>query len=296
MKRFLAPLIVFFAAMALAVSCASSPPPAQPAPQPQAAQPLPPGKPAQADTAGPSLRVTFSPKYFSPNGDKDELAIYLVAVDESPLGSWKVEIHEPEPPYPLFYQWEGKGKPPEMLKWNGKSTAGELVQSAMDYPFVFTASDVPGNTSTLKSFIEVDVFVISDGKNLRIQIPSVVFDSNSGNWDNLSTEVIAKNDWILKRIAQILNKFPGYQVRVEGHANPTVDPRDKAASQLEETRELLPLSEIRAMAIVDYLVKQGVDPKRLSSYGMGGERPVAAWTDKDNWWKNRRVEFLLIKP
>ena len=289
MKRIPALIAAAFVVMAVTVSCASSPPPSPPSPPKEAAKPLPP------DITGPVLRVTFSPKYFSPNGDKDELAIYLFVADESPVGKWKAEIHEPEPPYPLFYEWEGEGQPPEMLSWNGKSNKGELVQSAMDYPFTFTVSDVLGNTNTLNSFIEVDVFVIQDGQNLRIQIPSIVFGSNSGDWDGLNTDIIENNDWILKRIAQILNKFSDYKVRVEGHANPTVDPSDKEASQREETRELLPLSEIRAKRIVDYLVDLGIDRNRLSYTGIGGEQPIAAWTDKDNWWKNRRVEFILVR-
>ena len=283
-------MAVFLAALVVAaVSCASAPPP------PASAEASPAQK-TSPGTKGPDLRVTFSPKYFSPNGDKDELAIYLSAVGESAIGKWKVEIREPVAPYPLFYQWEGTGQPPEKLSWNGKSTKGELVQSAMDYPFIFTATDAAGNTSTLKSAVEVDVFVINDGQNLRIEIPSIMFAPNSGNWDGMPQDVSDNNDWILKRVAQILGKFPDYKVLVEGHANPTVDPRNKTASDLEETKELVPLSEVRAMTIVDYLVKLGVDRNRLSSKGVGGQQPVIAWTDSDNWWKNRRVEFLLQKP
>jgi len=292
MKKFPAFLAALLAALAVAVSCASAPPPPPPK---VAAEPLQPAE-NPPDISGPVLRVTFSPKYFSPNGDKDELAIFLSAVDESPIGKWRVEIHEPVAPYPLFFSWEGTGQPPDQLSWNGKSTSGELVQSAMDYPFTFTATDILGNSNTLNSAVEVDVFVINDGQNLRIQVPSIVFGSNSGNWDGMSDDVVANNDWILKRIAQILNKFPDYKVKVEGHANPTVDPNDKAGTQREETKDLLPLSQIRAMTIVDYLVKLGIDRNRLSSVGMGGQQPIVSWNDKDNWWKNRRVEFILIKP
>jgi len=33
----------------------------------------------------------------------------------------------------------------------------------------------------------------------------------------------------------------------------------------------------------------------LSSKGMGGANPLAEWKDTKNWWKNRRVEFVIEK-
>jgi outer membrane protein OmpA-like peptidoglycan-associated protein len=39
----------------------------------------------------------------------------------------------------------------------------------------------------------------------------------------------------------------------------------------------------------------GVSRGRLSATGMGGSRPVVRFQDRDTWWKNRRVEFILIK-
>ena len=284
-NRFL--FITAITALALAVSC-KTPPGSSSRPQLFDESP-------QRTRSGPELRVIFSPQYFSPDGDKEELAIYLFAVDEYPIDKWSIEIREPQPPYPLFYQWEGEGHPPETLRWNGRSRSGELVQSALDYPFVFTASNSQGNTSSIETVIEVDVIVLKEGSNLRIQIPSIVFRSNSSTWDGLDDDIVDSNYWILQRLAQILNKFGDYRINVEGHANPTANPDDRAAWLREQEQELKPLSESRAKKIVDELVMLGINPGRLSYYGLGGERPLVRWEDTDNWWKNRRVEFLLIK-
>ena len=283
-NRFL--FVAVVTALALA-SCKTTPQVSPSLPSPPQGQ--------DEDTRPPELRVTFSPRYFSPDGNSEELAIYLFAVDESPIEKWKVEIREPQPPYLLFYQWEGQGQPPEMIKWNGRSTNGELVQSASDYPFYYTASDLHGNTSTIESLIEVDVIVLREGANLRIQIPSIVFQSNSGTWDGLDGDIIENNQWIIQRIAQILKKFNDYKVYVEGHANPTVNPNDRGGAQREQLQELLPLSELRAKRIVDELVLLGIDSTRLSYHGLGGVQPLVPWEDNNNWWKKRRVEFLLIK-
>jgi len=38
-----------------------------------------------------------------------------------------------------------------------------------------------------------------------------------------------------------------------------------------------------------------VDPRRLSTKGMGSSEPVVDFKDAQNRWKNRRVEFILIR-
>ncbi|MDR1566281.1 MAG: OmpA family protein [Treponema sp.] len=300
----LPPFVVLLAALGFAVSCAGTPPPLPAPPAPPAPEALPPPPPLPAppapppDTDGPVLTVKLAPKFFSPDGDgvDDTLTITLNARDAgSGIGDWNFEIREPQPPYLLFYQWSGAGIPHSALTWGGLSAEGELVQSASDYPYTFTAADTSGNSSTAEGVIEVDVLVIRDGDVLRVQVPSIVFGSNSGGFEGLDSEIIASNDWILRRIALVLNKFNTYQVKVEGHANPTVNPANKAAAQQEQDRELQPLSEQRAQAVVDYLALLGVSRERLTAFGIGGARTIVPYNDKDNWWKNRRVEFILVR-
>jgi outer membrane protein OmpA-like peptidoglycan-associated protein len=234
-------------------------------------------------------------KYFSPDNDgvDDELIMYLSAEDESPIASWNFEIHEPQPPFLLFYQVGGDGAPPAELTWDGRSSSGELVQSASEYPFTFTVTDSLDNVSTLEGLIEVDVLVIREGDLLRVQVPSIVFGANAGNFDGLPPDIAESNERILRRIAEVLNKFITYQVKVEGHANPTATTAQQAAR--EEANELQPLSELRARAVMNKLVEFGVAAGRLTYVGMGGSRPVIRLDDRDNWWKNRRVEFILIR-
>jgi hypothetical protein len=47
--------------------------------------------------------------------------------------------------------------------------------------------------------------------------------------------------------------------------------------------------------VLDYLVKKGIDPKRLLSRGFGFDRPVASNDTALGRAKNRRVEFRLVK-
>ena len=68
-----------------------------------------------------------------------------------------------------------------------------------------------------------------------------------------------------------------------------------SGTEREEKEDLIPLSAARADAVRRFLIEKGVARGRLSSVGIGGTKPIAAISDRDNWWKNRRVEFILIK-
>ena len=287
-------LLVFFGIFSI-VSCKSPPPPVEEPPQVEEPPPPPPPPPPPSDPDGPELNVSLSPQFFSPDGDgdADELFVTIDCKGGSPIKTWKIEIREPRPPYLIFSEWEGEGAPPETIVWNGYSSSNELVQSASDYPFTIVVEDELGKIASYEGKIEVDVLVIREGDILRVMVPSIVFGSNVGGFTGLSEEVLATNDYILKRIAEVLQKFDTYNVTIEGHANFTAT--TEAARRREQDRELKPLSEQRAKFVLDYLVDLGVERDRLTSIGIGGDRPVVSFEDRDNWWKNRRVEFILDK-
>jgi len=140
--------------------------------------------------------------------------------------------------------WSGKGTPPAQITWDGKSTKGELVESATDYPFEFTAWDALGNQTKVKGIITVDVLVMRDGDKLKIRVPSIVFRANHADFIGLDPEIIARNEKVVARVAQILSKFPDYRVRIEGHGNNIgkMLGYSSAKIQQEEVNELIPLS------------------------------------------------------
>ena len=240
----------------------------------------------------PELDVKLNPKYFSPDndGNEDELFINLSAKSDTQLKQWSFEIREPEETgNKLFWSTGGKDKITEQIIWDGRSLKGETVQSATDYPYTFTVTDEIGLTSVVKGYIPIDVLVIRDGDKLKIAVPSIIFRKNAADFEELEKNVVDRNIKILTRIAEILNKFPDYKVQVEGHANNT------SGTEREEKEDLIPLSTARADAVRKFLIEKGVSRNRLSSVGIGGTKPIAARSDRDNWWKNRRVEFILIK-
>jgi outer membrane protein OmpA-like peptidoglycan-associated protein len=302
MKRtavFVSILVLTFFAVSGFMSCAGAPPPPPPPPPseetPPRTDPDPAIPPPQQNTDGPEVSVDFSAKYFSPDGDgvDDELVVKIDAKDDDGIAGWHMEIREPYEPYQLFTEWGGQGEPPAQIKWDGRNASGELVQSATEYPYKLTVTDKLGNVSVFEGMIEVDVLVIREADGtLRMRVPSIVFGPNSGDFDGLDKETLSHNDGILRRIAQILNKFGTYRIKVEGHANPIG--RTARERQREQETDLI-LSDMRARYVMEYLVKLGVTRNRLTSFGVGNARPVANINDRNNWWKNRRVEFILEK-
>ena len=123
-------------------------------------------------------------------------------------------------------------------------------------------------------------------------LPPIIFGANIDNWNDLPHERRNSNDQILSDVTLLLNTHSNLRLIVEGHANPVINPSNIAASNQEHALALQPLSEMRARAVVNRFVELGVDAERLEYIGRGGEEPVAAWEDVNNWWRNRRVVFV----
>ena len=252
----------------------------------------------------PVLTVKTSPRYFSPDNDgvDDDLFISLKAVAAVGLKDWYFEIRDPQNGN-TFWKTSGSSTVTERMVWDGRGNNGELVQSAMDYPFTFSVTDQLGMTTSVDGLISVDVLVIRVGDVLKMQVPAIIFRADNADFkgineapkNGLTQEQIDNNMRVLKRIAEILNKFKGYSVSIEGHANNISGTEAEETSTANGNIPLVPLSEARAETVKGILVEFGVDASRLSTVGMGGRMPVVPRSDKDNWWKNRRVEFILEK-
>ena len=86
----------------------------------------------------------------------------------------------------------------------------------------------------------------------------------------------------LDNLAAMLKRFPNKKVVVEGHTDNVGD------SKLN-----LKLSEERASAVVDYLIKKGINSERLSWKGWGDMRPLTTENTTEGHGQNRRVEFII---
>ena len=58
---------------------------------------------------------------------------------------------------------------------------------------------------------------------------------------------------------------------------------------------LADLSRERAETVRRELIARGIAPERLLVSGLGGTSPIVPFSDLADRWKNRRVEFILVK-
>jgi outer membrane protein OmpA-like peptidoglycan-associated protein/flagellar hook assembly protein FlgD len=245
--------------------------------------------PVLLDTSAPAVNIEPTPIPFSPDNDgvSDDLYIGIDVSDSSAVEDWSLTITDPRDE--VFKTFRGRGAPRSRLIWNGLSDDGELVQAAEDYAYVFEIADVRGNATQATGTIPVDVLVIREDGKLKIRISNITFAPNSPEYVTEDVDRFEKNIEILNRIAEILAKYDSYDVRIEGHAV------NITGTEKEQREELVPLSRSRAETVRRSLVERGLDADRFSVLGVGGTDPIVPHTDLENRWKNRRVEFVLIR-
>ncbi len=97
--------------------------------------------------------------------------------------------------------------------------------------------------------------------------------------------LLPDNQPVLAQVVDLVVRTGIQRLRVEGH---TDNQGDKAAN--------LTLSKERARAVVDALVKAGLEPARLEAEGFGDTRPVAPNLTPRGRELNRRVDFVIPEP
>ena len=248
--------------------------------------------PFQLDRTAPRITLELMPQPFSPDNDgvDDELTMIVGLDDISALSGWSMTITDPQGA--LFSTFSGRGAPSSRIIWDGLSDTGELVQSALDYPVALAVSDILGNTSIVNATIPVDVLVIRDGDKLKIRIASITFPPDSADLSQVTGAAAELNARTILRLGEIFTRNRSYTILIEGHANSVLYSDPEAAAR-EQRQTLLPLSKARAEAVRLELEALGVSGTRISTDGVGGSNPVVPFSDQQNRWKNRRVEFIL---
>lgn len=245
--------------------------------------------------AEPEVRISLRPNPFSPDEDgvDDTITIGLSLDAETEIVSWEAQILNHTGG--VFKTFGGTGRPPRRIRWNGLSDNGELVDSARDYPFEITVRDDQENVIRESATIATDILVIREGDDrLRIQISSIHFAGNTADLFASDDDILSRNLDTLRRLARILNRYPDREIIIEGHAAHIY--LENPAMQREQEQALLPLSRARATEVMEALIILGVDRNRMRVEAYGGARPVVPHADRENLWKNRRVEFLLNRP
>ncbi|MGO1461417.1 MAG: OmpA family protein, partial [Oleiphilaceae bacterium] len=87
----------------------------------------------------------------------------------------------------------------------------------------------------------------------------------------------------LESVALVVKEFDKTAIQIEGHTD---------SSGADSYNQLL--SERRAGTVRDFLLNQGIEPKRTRAVGYGERYPIASNDSAGGREQNRRVELTLV--
>lgn len=150
-----------------------------------------------------------------------------------------------------------------------------IVVRKEGYLFHSENFDIPKSSAFQEVVKNVELNKLAVGT--KIVLRNIFFDFDKAT---LRPESQAELERVYKLMAE---EYPKLKIELSGHT----DDRGNAAYNVD-------LSERRAKAVVDYLVKKGIGADRLKSAGYGLTQPMVPNTSAANRQLNRRTEFKIL--
>jgi|GEM_PF-2198440 outer membrane protein OmpA-like peptidoglycan-associated protein len=138
---------------------------------------------------------------------------------------------------------------------------------------------VSKNNYVLKNTIDFK----QEGNRILININPIYFDTDKAE---------IRNDAVveLKKVAEIMNKYPDLQISLDSHTD-----------SKQEDNYNLRLSEFRALSTKSWIISRGILPSRISEKGFGESQLVNKCSNEvecseEEHQQNRRTEFVIKNP
>lgn len=147
--------------------------------------------------------------------------------------------------------------------------------------------------------LNFDLTLQENAKSFLLDMPLNPLQSSAENvlnnvfFDLAMADLRPESKVELLNLANYLQKNPTIQIEIQGHTDSQGDP----------SKNLI-LSAARAKAVEDFLISEGIDPKRLKSKGYGSNQPlvtdaaIAQMTDpkqiQEAHQKNRRTSYKIL--
>ena len=149
-----------------------------------------------------------------------------------------------------------------------------ITVKADGYLFHSENFDIPAATGYNEISKDIRMKKIEVGN--KIVLNNIFFDFGKST---LRTESTSELD----RLTKLMNDIPTLKIEISGHTD------NVGNAAYNKT-----LSEERAKAVVDYLVKKGINSNRLTFVGYGFDQPIATNDTEEGRQKNRRTEFKVV--
>jgi outer membrane protein OmpA-like peptidoglycan-associated protein len=119
--------------------------------------------------------------------------------------------------------------------------------------------------------------VLVENRDVILRLHGLTFESGE-------SEISDDNDALLAKVVQTIQELPDSYLIIEGHTD------NSGRDQTNMT-----LSQARADAVRDYLVRAGIRPERITTVGYGAAKPVASNETPEGRRLNRRIEITISR-
>ena len=166
------------------------------------------------------------------------------------------------------------GVAPYRYQWSNGATTQDITDLALG-KYTVTVTDAVGCQITNLDQAELDLYeqVVTTGK----------FITRGIQFDVAKSTIKQESFRVVNKIATLMKQHPDLTFRIEGHT----DSDGTAESNMK-------LSEDRAAAIKEALIKFGILENRLLTKGWGESKPIATNSTQAGKQQNRRVEFISL--
>jgi chemotaxis protein MotB len=160
-------------------------------------------------------------------------------------------------------------------------------------PPISTAAFVPNSNKTLETIqnnMRAAVTELNLDDQVKIQLINqeiVITMKENVTFRTGDSEILRGSEPILDTIADMVVRYPAFQVEIDGHTDDQPINTRRFPSNWE-------LSVARATSVLKYLInKHSLDPARFTIKGNGEQRPLSPNGSPEQRAQNRRVELRL---
>ena len=153
--------------------------------------------------------------------------------------------------------------------------SSDMVMTVKKKDAAFTSRYLSTKDSTLNEIKKVDVEVKQVRVGEAYKLHDIQYATDRFNLDKESVNMMAE-------FAIYLKSNPKMKVAIHGHTDNVGSPEAN-----------LKLSNDRAKAVYDILIKEGISANRLSYKGFGETKPTKSNTTEEGRAANRRTEFVI---
>jgi hypothetical protein len=199
----------------------------------------------------PSLEA--EPRIFKAGVPGQSVALKLSAPGSSASSRWKVQVRSMEEGFSRVFG--GSGVPPAVLSWNGSDDGGKPAPGGRLYSVKLSVETASGALAESPE-LRLSALAVDPDRPLRLPLKTVAFAVGD---ERLSPESLAA---VRESAAAVLKGGKDYQVSVLGRTEPG---EQGGAGGTDD----ISLSFLRAAAVREALIAEGLEPARVAASGAG---------------------------